>query len=302
MTDEEISNPNLLKKKLEELNQFKEQINPADFPFALACNYHGILLNLRTSSQKFIDSLTSFIPPEWIQKPSSANPIYIMSPEEFNYSMADWCDEISQDCLTYKYNTIAVQRDFACSIEEREVLLICEDIVGDGFYNFLRWYLSEKLMTLNKFVVHSSCVLDIANNAYLFFGHSGAGKTTMTKLSAPRKVLGDDMNLICAENGIIQVEAAAIGGQFLSMIGYDKKVPVKACYWLVQDEINSLTEIDSIAANKFLIASFANLHWPTMPVEKVEQLMNFSLAVTSDIKFYELKFKNSKEVWEMLDP
>lgn len=37
--------------------------------------------------------------------------------------------------------------------------------------------------------------------AYLFFGHSGSGKTTASRLSAPRQVLNDDLVLLLPEDG-----------------------------------------------------------------------------------------------------
>lgn len=297
-----LSNQILLDKKRLNLNKFKNDIKLHALEHSFSCIYHGINLNFRTNSTFFINSLKSFIPTEWISALNGNTIIYLISPAEFGYSSEEWSDEFSQDCLSFEDNTLVIQRDFAACLSGNQVFLICEDSVGDGFYNFLRWYLSEKLMGLNKYVLHASCVLDKKQNAHLFLGHSGAGKTTITKLATPRLVLGDDMNLISFSNKQFFVEAGAIGGQFNSMIGYDKKVPVSACYWLKQAEENKCIILQSLIANQKLLASFANLHWPTLPMAKVEQLMNFSEQVIQSTKFYELNFKNDAAIWEYLDP
>lgn len=299
---EEISNHSLLEKKLDDLSKFKLKINSTIFDYSISCNYHGINLNFKTKSPKFVQSLKNLIPKEWICSPGSQTMIYLMEPSEFGYTPESWSDEASQNCISYENNTIAIQRDFASQIVSDNVFLICEDNISDGFYNFLRWYLSEKLMDIGKFVVHASCVLDKHHGAHLFLGHSGAGKTTITKLSSPRLVLGDDMNLVSLENNILYVEAGAIGGLFNSMIGYDKKIPVKAIYWLKQSTENIRVEQDPLIANQKFLASFANLHWETLPQQKIDQLMEFSLLATTQTKFYELKFQNSPAIWEYLDP
>lgn len=297
-----LSNQILFDQKIHDLDKFKNEMSLQALEHSFSCVYHGINLNFKTKSTSFIDSLKSFIPKEWIGNQSEDTVIYLISPAEFGYSAEEWSDEFSQDCVSYENNTLVVQRDFAACLYDNQVFLICEDSVGDGFYNFLRWYLSEKLMGLNKYVLHASCVLDKKKNAHLFLGHSGAGKTTITKLAAPRLVLGDDMNLVSFSNNQFFVEAGAIGGQFNSMIGYDQKVPVSACYWLKQAGKNERIDLQSLIAGQKLLASFANLHWPTLSMTKVEQLMNFSEQVIKHTKFYELKFINDASIWEFLDP
>lgn len=299
---EEISNKTLFDFKLNALKHFSENHHKEKIDHAISCNYHGIELHFKLKSSRLSDSLKGLIPSDWLITPSSRTTIYLFTPEEFNLSSQDWCAEVSQDCITFENNSIAIQRDFAAQIVGPNVYLICDDQVGDGFYNFLRWYLSERLMSINKFVVHASCVLDKLQRAHLFLGHSGAGKTTITRLSMPRSVLGDDMNLVSLRDKSLYVEAGAIGGLFNSMIGYENKMPVEAVYWLKQSDINFKQRLDPMIANQKLLASFANLHWPTMSEEKIDQLISFSSEVVKVTSFFELQFKNDSSIWEYLDP
>ena len=302
MTLEQVSNQFLLEKKINDLHLFKLKINPQDSYCSLACSYHGINLHFKTKSINFINSIKKLIPESWIIHSKDEPIIYLMTPEEFGHTQELWCDESLPECISLENNTIGIQRDFAAKVGASEVFLICESRVADGFYNFLRWYLSEKLIDINKFVVHSSCVLDKNNMAHLFLGHSDAGKTTITELSYPRLVLGDDMNIISLENNMLFVEAGAIGGKFNSMIGYDRKMPVKACYWLHQDCLNERIGLSSTIANQKLVASFANLNWPTLSQKKTEKLLIFSSQASSLMNFYQLNFLNSSTVWDFLDP
>jgi hypothetical protein len=293
----------LFDEKIKFLNQFRSSFNKEIFKKNLECNYHGIGLSIYTKDEKFTRSLTHFIPESWLKSQSSNYEIYLLSPEYFNYGPENWANETLQDCISLEHNTIAVQRDFAAwFIGPNQVFLICEDAVSDGFHNFLRWFISERLIAMNKYVIHASCILDKAKRAHVFLGHSGAGKTTITQLSSPRLTLGDDMNIISFDRDNLTVEAGAIGGLFNSMIGYDNKMPVKAIYWLKQSSENKLIKLSSTIAQQKLLASFANLNWPTLPETTSAQLIDFSFKVVAAVAFYELEFIKDAAIWKILDP
>lgn len=297
-----VSNRLLFSKKLLALEFFKNNFNKDLFKYEFACNYHGVSLKIYSQTEKLKQSLLHFIPPSWLKTNDRIFQIYLLNPEYFNYSPMIWSDETSQDCYSIENNSKSIQRDFASwYISSNQILLICEDVVSDGFHNFLRWFISERLIANHKYVVHASCVLDKNSQGHIFLGHSGAGKTTITQLSAPRLVLGDDMNIISLENNNLMVEAGAIGGLFNSMIGYDKKMQVKALYWLKQSTENKLEKLPESIAHQKLLASFANLHWPTLPDETARKLIDFSHRAVNGIECYELQFKKDISIWDILD-
>jgi hypothetical protein len=86
------------------------------------------------------------------------------------------------------------------------------------------------------------------------------------------------------------------------MIGYDNKMPVKAIYWLKQSSENKLSKLSSTMAQQKLLASFANLNWPTLPETTSAQLIDFSFKVVASVDFYELEFIKDAAIWEILDP
>jgi len=300
---EHVSNQLLFDRKLKNLEFFKKNFIQEIFQNHLDCCYHGIDLKIFSHTDKLNHSLLSFLPNSWQIESKSPYEIYVLHPDYFDCSLDTWCEETSQDCYSLENNTKAIQRDFAAwFLPPHKVLLICEDIVSDGFHNFLRWFISERLIAQDKYVIHASCVLGKNNLAHIFLGHSGAGKTTITKLSTPRLVLGDDMNLINFENDQLMVEAGAIGGLFNSMIGYDTKKKVKTIYWLKQSSENKIISLPKTIAHQKLLASFANLNWPTLPEKTASKLIAFSLQAVSSLPCFELQFKKDLSVWDMIDP
>lgn len=273
------------------------------FQKKVSLEYHGVPMTIHTQSQDLIVDLESFLPREWFNHENDSVHIYLQSPNDFGFNLSEFSDESSQDCFSMNHNSWAIQRDFAAKIfDNNKVFLVCQERLSDGFYNFLRWYISEKLIERNKFVIHASCVLDNNGLAHIFLGHSGAGKTTVTGLSSPRRILGDDMNIISINNNDeLMVEAGAIGGLFNSMIGYGITKKVKGVYWLNQADENRLIELDVATASQRLLASFANLHWPTLPDKTAQKLINVSLVAAKTTAFYTMNFKKSSEFWELLE-
>lgn len=296
-----ISNKNLFNKKQNILKNYL--LREDTFDHQLAIQYHGIDLQLHSQSNVIQTDLLALLPHEWFVSNSVAIDIYIISPSIFNIGLEEFSEETSQDCYSLDNNHWAIQRDFAAKIlDNTKVILVCEERLGDGFYNFLRWFISEKLIERNKFVLHASCVLDKKGDAHVFLGHSGSGKTTVTKLSSPRQILGDDMNILSiSEDKDVMIEAGAIGGLFNSMIGYGVKIKVKGIYWLSQSINNELIKLDTISGSQRLLASFANLHWPTLPEGVEHKLVDTSFHVAQNVDFFQMNFKKDSSFWELLE-
>ena len=87
------------------------------------------------------------------------------------------------------------------------------DLFPGIFENFLRVLVAYRLLELGGLVVHSAGVVD-RGEAYLFLGRSGAGKTTLSRLSeaAGRSVLSDDLNALLPGPGGARVEKLPFTG------------------------------------------------------------------------------------------
>jgi hypothetical protein len=75
--------------------------------------------------------------------------------------------------------------------------------------NFLRVYTAMLLVREGAFLLHSSAAV-VGREAYVFFGHSGAGKSTSALLfrDAGHRVLSDDLNILCEREGRWYVQAS----------------------------------------------------------------------------------------------
>lgn len=293
----EISNTALFENKKNIIRSFLSK--PTE---KVVCKYHGLGINFFCSNKTFLQELENYLPKEWLEGVVGEYNVYIEDPRAFGFSVEEWSNEHSQDCYTFENNHVVVQRDFTSRIEEDNAFVVCPLEIGDGFFNFLRWFISERLIQKDVFVVHASCVLNKHAEGFLFLGHSGAGKTTITKLAGNRDILGDDMNLLTILNNEVVVYPGAIGGQFLSTIGYERASKIKRIFWLKQaDNIEEIVLEASMGTLK-LLASFANLHWPTLNQERTEKLISFSEQVVSKIPVSELRFEKDARVWEYIDP
>jgi hypothetical protein len=84
----------------------------------------------------------------------------------------------------------------------------------EAFENCFRVLSAYRLLEVGGVVLHSSCVVD-SGRAWVFFGHSGAGKTTIARraLTSGRTVLSDDINALRATDSGTQVEKMPFAGE-----------------------------------------------------------------------------------------
>lgn len=291
-----FSNQDLLDYKKKALSSFEISIQSS-----LTFCFHGIELTINSDDSSFIEQLKDFVPKSWIT--SSCNfphVIYHCTPPKDDMT---WDEEASSLLYSYDENkkTYAFQRDFAAyqDKESDAVYAYFDPIIGDGFYNFFRWYLSEKLLSLNKMMLHSAAVLDHDHQVNVFLGPSGAGKTTVTEFSSPRLIIGDDMNMISV-NEMIACAPGAVGGLYLPQVSLDQSFPIKSFYWLVQDDDHFVSPLPKIKQYQYLYASLANICWSGTSqntLEKADQLINTTLK---QFEIKELHFKKESQFWNHL--
>jgi hypothetical protein len=88
------------------------------------------------------------------------------------------------------------RRDFHMEVDKAAKTL--DGSCAPNMYSFdscLRVFFSTYLLDLDGAMIHGASVVS-EGNAYLFFGVSGAGKTTTARLSAPRRILSDELTIL----------------------------------------------------------------------------------------------------------
>lgn len=126
------------------------------------------------------------------------------------------------------------------------------------FENFFRTMVAYNLLTLGGVLLHSGAV---ARNgeAVLFFGRSGAGKSTMSRmcLAAGYEVLSDDMNAVLPSGHGYVVEKLPFAGDLGQTATAKGRYPLKSLYWLQQSGGDRVEDMRPARAAARLVACSA---------------------------------------------
>lgn len=255
---------------------------------------HGVGLKIRTTNGKLFSELQNFFPQAW--QVSSVDPIEIFWRKPFEVE-GIW-DNIENPNCQFDESFIS-QRDFlAKKISSHSIELMAPETIDDGFFNFLRSLLPLELLKMNKVLFHSSCVVNEKGEAFLFFGPSGAGKTTISQLcqSVGGNVLGDDMNILCFDHHQVFVESATVGQRIFNKNNFAKKFPIKNAFWLQKAPLIRHREIESGQMSR-LLSSFANFFWDQLSPVEYQKLFGLLSNINLNINLFELEFTKDSEVW-----
>lgn len=269
----------------------------------LSCQYqfhvlvHGVPICFEVDNSNLISQLQDFFPKQW--QVVSSNPIRVIwqEPQGEMLKNNNWDDIDDPDC--HFMGDFVSQRDFLTrKVNSHTYELVAHQKIDDGLFNFLRYLLPIKLLEQKKVIFHSSCVVSSQGEAYLFFGPSGAGKTTISQLCQHGgNVLGDDMNLLSFSEEGVFIEAASVGQRIYSKHNFGKKFKLNKAFWLVQDDSFS-HRLLAEGQLKYYLSSFANLFWNQLESDLYKEVFSMAASLKKGISLYELRFKKNKEVWE----
>lgn len=112
------------------------------------------------------------------------------------------------------------------------------------FENFLRVLMAYRLMHRGGVLFHS-CGVAVDEGAYLFFGRSGAGKSTMGRraLASGYRILSDDINAVDRRGGVLCATAVPFAGELAAQS--------PGGGWLPVTRLVQLTQSDRLASHRF---------------------------------------------------
>ncbi len=212
--------------------------------------------------------------------------------------------------LAAGYGEPFVSFDVASSVEEGEIFFrrtdyqirISEDFGQAQISVYDDFALKHALMNLYSsyivhkgwgLLVHSSCVME-AGKAYLFAGHSGAGKSTVAWLSLPRQVLSDEATILKVEEGRVTV----FDSPFRS--GLEMPYHGDGCELAAIQFLRQSPEIKRIVLGKSaaMMELFGKIfYWPHMPSDTVK-IMKLFQHLIANIPAYELYFQKNDAFWK----
>lgn len=162
--------------------------------------------------------------------------------------------------------------------------------------HFLRVAFAVVALQNKSTVFHAAGIIE-NEEGYIFFGPSGVGKTTVTNLSKPRFVLGDDLLVLQQNNGSANVSACPFNSEKNGFQLTNTKVPVKACFRLVQDTRTYLQEMKPVNAVFELLNSVRPLSNHSIGSETA---LEFCTRLADRVPCYELHFTKDNTFWRTI--
>lgn len=273
-------------------------LDVASYPLSLAVNLHGVLTVWKVKDSSALELLRGYFPKSWQSQENRGVEIYWDQPP---FSRELWESE-SDPNVEFLENAVA-QRDFA-AVErtENQVEFFAPYEMSDGVFNFLRWFLPKRLLSLDQFVLHSSAVLDSEKKkAYICLGESGAGKTTISQMAGNRSVLGDDMNIVKRKEKGWVISAGAIG-QAIQEVGIlGEEFEIGGFFFLKKSKENKLEPVRLSKATLAFYTGVANLFWDRLSDSEVSKVRELVTDLVGQGVFRDLQFNLDGDVWDHVE-
>ncbi len=165
-----------------------------------------------------------------------------------------------------------------------------------GLNSFLRFVFSLLLVHKNGGLVHASSLIK-DGQAYLFPGKSGAGKTTITRLSPESEMLADDVSLVrCSGRGCMAFGTPFSGSGNPS--GENRAATLRGIYFPVKDQTNYLQKLQPARALQRLLPNAVSF---ARDRDLSQRLFHFCADFVSRIPAYDLHFLPESSFWRCLD-
>lgn len=200
------------------------------------------------------------------------------------------------DITKEKYRKIYRRADYYLEVDAsyKNVKLAAYDEFAfkHAFMNLYSSYIVDRNWGL---MIHSSCVLE-DGEAHLFSGYSGAGKSTVAKLSFPRPLLSDEATLVKISKEYITILDSPFRSELESR-GNTKHFRLKSIQLLVQSPLNNRILIKKSDALTNLMDKV--FFWTNDP-EETKRILSLLLLLVKNVPVYELHFQKSNSFWELI--
>jgi len=165
--------------------------------------------------------------------------------------------------------------------------------------NYLRSLMAYRLLSLGGVLLHSAAVV-AGGSARVFFGHSGAGKSTISKLAldSGREILSDDLNAILPQGGQAMVQRLPFAGELGQTGDRGAAVPLAGLYSLKQAPAHAIRELSPAQA---LAALVACAPYVNNDPQRMNRLFDNLGWLVDTVPVRQLAFARDPAVWDILD-
>ena len=163
---------------------------------------------------------------------------------------------------------------------------------------FLRVYCAWKAIERDGFLLHAASIVR-DGRTYIFFGHSGAGKTTVSKFSRELGlILSDDITLVTHEAGGYRAHSVPFRAFEKSRVVAERRTyPVAGLFQLVQAKRNRVDRLPTARAVAAVLSCLPFVTEKLLPHDP-PQMMALTKRILSEIPVFRLEFTRSAEFWK----
>lgn len=163
--------------------------------------------------------------------------------------------------------------------------------------NYLRVLVGWDVVQRQGLLLHAAGIVH-ADRACVFFGASGAGKSTVAGLSAPRPVLSDDLVLIERSGAGYVACGAPFRGSEWQAPRLNACAPLAALFALEQAPHHARQPLATAAAVARLVAATP---FVTTCRRGVTRVVEAALGLATTIAPARLQFRKDGQFWEVID-
>ncbi|MBO0962180.1 hypothetical protein J1P26_20950 [Neobacillus sp. MM2021_6] len=194
--------------------------------------------------------------------------------DQIFFHRADYLIKVGKE---YKFATISVHNELALKHALMNLF--------SSFIVYHNWGL----------LIHSSCAIE-NSKAHVFAGQSGAGKSTVARLSYPRNLLSDEATLV----KITPEEVTIFNSPFRSELkatSFKGNVPLSSVLILYQALQNKRAKLGKSDALLHLMDKV--FFWPHSQ-EETKGIFRLMTLLVKQVPVYELHFQKNNTFWELI--
>lgn len=197
--------------------------------------------------------------------------------------------------LAYSYD-FAGCFDARTGVGELAVARGTHEVLLRAVENFLRVLTAHLVLERGGFLLHGAGVVR-DGRAHVFFGPSGAGKTTVTLLSEGDLILSDDLVLVRPAAGGHEAAAVPFRGVCRRPPDTDRAFPLAALYRLIQYPAD---ELELLPPARGAAEMMASLPFVVQAGGSASRALEVVSQAATSAPVYRLRFRKSPEFWDLL--
>lgn len=144
-------------------------------------------------------------------------------------------------------------------------------------------------------LIHSSCIKDKIK-AHIFAGQSGAGKSTIAKLSQPRALLSDEATILKITTHEISVFNSPFNSELETSCN-EQSTNLGSIHLLKQDKQNKRIKLAKTDGLLHLIDKV--FYWEQTP-EETKNIFELLKMLINNVPIYDLHFQKNDTFWELI--